>query len=185
MDKKRLSEWIDNSQGIQHIELLILPEVQGLGVIDVRLLEELPKIKIGGEKTPEELAKLAEHIMLSKLWVIGTYESIRVIQKITKEKDILRTDTKQKIKELFTSFNRIRVPLAKFEKSGNGHEELYSGIADSFVDKEKGVGWKVYEHQNKKLNQIIFYRKDLANEFLNLLKLINEDIRAKYYPARH
>lgn len=184
MDEKRLSEWIENSQGIMNIELLLLSEVQGLGVIDVELLDELPKIKLGIEKSPQELSQLAKHIMLSKLWVIGTYEIVRVVQKMTKEKDSLKPETKQKIKEYFTLITRLRVPLAKFEKSGNGHEELYSGIADSFIDKNLGVGWKIYEHQKKELKQHIFYRKELADKFLDLLKLINDDIHEKSTPAR-
>lgn len=177
MDKKRYSEWLNASFGIQYIEMLLLPEVQGLGILDIELLEELPELKIGSQ-LEDDLPKIARHIMLSKLWVIGTYETIRVIKKMTENKDILKKPIIETIEKALRLFEKIRVPLAKFEKKG-GKERIYSGIADSFIDPLKGAGWNVYEHHKKELKKDTFYRNELGNVFLDLLNKITQDIRAK------
>ncbi len=170
MDKNRYSEWINSSFGMQYIEMLLLSEVQGLGILDVELLEELLQLKIGLQ-LPEDLSRIARYIVLSKLWIIGAYEIIRLVEKITKNKDVFKEKINKIFREALTLFTRIRVPLAKFEKRGK-KEILYSGIANSFIDPVKGVGWKIYEHHKKELKEEIFYRKDFGDIFLNMLNNI-------------
>lgn len=100
---------------------------------------------------------------------------------MTERSDILDTKTKEKIEESLKLFQRIRVPLAKFEKRG-GKEKIYSGVPDSFINKDLGVGWRIHEHHKKGLKTEVYYRKDLGDKFLELLKIINEDIRSKSRP---
>jgi len=180
MKESRYDEWISSSFGVQYIELFLLSEVQGLGILDVELLEELSQLKISS-KLPNDLVKISRYLILSKLWVIGAYGIIRVIKRITENKDDLKEDTKEVINDALTLFRRIRVPLDKFQKRGSNKESLYSGVADSFIDSLNGAGWKVYEHHKKELTKDIFYRKDLGDTFLNMLNKITQDIYTKYY----
>ncbi len=176
MDRTRIDEWIKNSYCIQYVEILLLGEFQALGELDVWLINELQKIKIKS-RLKRHLPKKRRYLLLSKLWVIGAYELIRVIKQITKNKDNIEKNMKEKINETLTLFNEIRVPIAKFEKQGNNR--LYSGVADSFIDPVKGVGWKVYEYHQKELKKKIFYRRDLGDELLELLKSLSIEIFQK------
>ena len=181
MDTKRHSEWIESSMGLMHVEMLLVGNAQGLGLIDMELIQDFPKINFQLEK--ERLKKL-KHITLSELWVMGAYELVRLIDEIvSKKQDKMNVETIKKIKETLSLFLEIRVPLVKFQKAGQG--ELFSGIASKCeFDKDKGLGWKIIFAFGKKFETKIFYRKDLADNLLELLKVINKDIRARHYVAR-
>lgn len=75
----------------------------------------------------------------------------------------------------------MRVPLAKFQKPGKD-KELYQGVADSFIDPEKGVGWKVYTFDEEKLNKKIIYRKDLGEFLLEFFNFCDKNYVAHKQP---
>lgn len=172
MKKDRHSKWLNSSFAFIHIEMLLLAEVQALGELDIELIEEFPKIKISS-KLDKDLKRKRRYLLLSKLWALGAYELIRFLNDINKERSLLDEDTKTKLKEVLTIFSKVRVPLAKFQKSGKD-KTLYQGVADSFFDSNKGVGWKVYSHEKNKLEKGIFYRKDLGDLLLELLGKIKK-----------
>lgn len=174
MEKDRQSEWMDSSFAFMGIEMLLLGEVQALGELDLELIKEFQKIKINS-KLEEDLKKKRRYLLLSKLWVLGAYELIRFLNDIDKKRNLLRKDAKAKFNEVLTIFTKVRVPLAKFQKAGKS-KDLYKGVADSFIDSNKGVGWKVYSHTKKELKKEIFYRKELGDLLLNLLKEMKKDI---------
>lgn len=173
MEKDRQSEWINSSFAFMNIEMLLLGEVQALGELDVELIEEFPKIKINS-KLEEDLRRKRRYLLLSKLWVLGAYELIRFLNDINKKRNLLENKNKIKLKEILTTFSKVRVPLAKFQKAGKD-KTLYDGVADSFFDSKKGVGWKVYSHTKTELKKEIFYRNDLGDLLLNLLREMKKD----------
>jgi len=174
MKKNRHSEWLNSSFAFMNIEALLLGEVQALGELDIELIEEFPKIKINS-KLEKDLRKKRRYLLLSKLWVLGAYELIRFLNDINKKRNFLEDESKTKLKEILTTFSKVRVPLAKFQKVGKD-KTLYNGVADSFFDSNKGVGWKVYSHGKNKLEEEIFYRRDLGDLLLDLLKEMKTDI---------
>ncbi len=181
MNEDRPSKWFNSSLAFRHIESLLLGEVQALGELDLELIEEFPKIKINSI-LEEDLKRKRRYLLLSKLWVLGAYELIRFLNDKNKQRNFLGEDTKTKFEEVLTAFTKIRIPLAKFQKAGKD-KTLYDGVADSFFDSNKGVGWKVYSHGKDKLEEEIFYRDDLGDLLLGLLEKITEDIYAKSHIA--
>ena len=69
-------------------------------------------------KSDKDLRKKRRYILLSKLWVLGTYELIRFLNDLDKKRNLFDEDTKTKLKEALTIFLEVRAPLAKFQKSG-------------------------------------------------------------------
>lgn len=175
MKKTRHSEWLDSSFAFMNIEMLLLGEVQALGELDIELIEEFSKIKINS-KLEEDLRRKRRYLLLSKLWVLGAYELIRFLNDINKKRKFLNEATKKQLGNVLSDFTKVRVPLAKFQKAGK-NKTLYDGVADSFFDSDKGVGWKVYSHTNTELKKEIFYRNDLGDLLLNLLKEIRNNIQ--------
>ncbi|MDP3026753.1 MAG: hypothetical protein Q8N63_03525 [Nanoarchaeota archaeon] len=177
MEENRYSEWVKNSSGVRFVDILLIGNVQGLGLIDVELIKEFPEIKIDS-KLQEDLLKKLRHITLSELWVMGSYELIRLMKEIVlRDKDIFSNETKIKIKELLSTFTEIRIPLAKFQERGNNR--LYSGVTIPKFDSVKGIGWEIIISNKKGVNTKIIYRKDLGDGFLELLRLFNKDINTK------
>lgn len=169
MVKNRLSEWENNSMGLMHIEMLLVGNAQGLGILDVELIEEFPELKINSQLYEDRLRKL-RHITLSELWVMGAYELVRLINDINKNRNFIKENTKVKLKEVLTIFTEIRIPLTKFQKQGE--KRLYSKIVTkNLFDSDKGIGWHLYD--GKKSEAV--YRRDLGDLFLELLKEIKND----------
>ena len=138
--------------------------------MDVELIEEFPKLKINSQLDEDRLKKL-RHITLSELWVMGAYELIRLIDEINKKRSFLKENPKEKLKKTLSTFTKVRTPLTKFQKEGE--KRLYSKISTkNLFDSEKGVGWNFYDGKKKE----IFYRKDLGDLFLELLKEIKNDV---------
>lgn len=173
-NKERKSEWMNSSFTFMGVEMLLLGEVQALGELDVELIEELHKIKTNS-KLEEDLKIKRRYLLLSKLWVLGAYELIRFLNDINKKRNSLSENTKIKLNEVLTTFTKVRVPLAKFQKAGKD-KTLYDGVADSFIDSNKSVGWKIYSHTKTGLKEETFYRNELGNSLLDLLKEIKKDI---------
>ncbi|OIO80831.1 hypothetical protein AUJ84_02500 [Candidatus Pacearchaeota archaeon CG1_02_32_132] len=174
MEKDRQFEWMNSSFAFMNIEMPLLGEVQALGELDIELIEEFSNIKIN-PILEEDLKRKRRYLLLSKLWVLGAYELIRFLNDLNKKRNFLEDENKTKLKEILTIFSKVRVPLAKFQKSG-GDKTLYDGVADSFINPDKGVGWKIYSHEKKELKEEIFYRNDLGNSLLDLLKEMRKNI---------
>lgn len=175
MEKERYSKWLNSSFAFMNIEMLLLGEVQALGELDIELIEEFPNMKLDS-KLDEDLRRKRRYLLLSKLWVLGAYELIRFLNDLNKKRNFLDDSRKNKLKEVLATFSKIRVPLAKFQKAGKD-KSLYDGVADSFIDLKKGVGWKVYSHEKNKLEKKIFYRNDLGDSLLELLEDVKRPVK--------
>lgn len=174
MKKDRQTEWINNSSVFIGIEALLLGEVQALGELDVELIGEFSKIKIDS-RLEEDSKRKRRYLLLAKLWVLGAYELTRFLNDCNKQRNSLNERTRQKLKEVLETFTKIRVPLEKFQKTGKD-KRLYESVADSFIDSNKSAGWKIYTLGKNKLKEEIFYRNDLGNLLLDLLKEMKKDI---------
>lgn len=173
MEKNRYSDWIESSMGLMQVEMLLINDTQGLGMIDVELIKEFTELKLDS-KVEDDLLRKYKHIFLSKLWVFGAYELVRVINDINKKRNLLEEKVKKKLKEVLTIFTKIRTPLAKLQKPGE--QRLFSQIATkSLFKKDKGLGWHIYDGR---IGTIIF-RSDLSDKLLELLKLIHKDFVTK------
>lgn len=178
MEKDRYSEWIENSFGIRFIDILLIGNVRGLGLLDIELIQEFPEIKIDSQLEEDRLKKL-RHITLSELWVMGTYELIRLMKDIvSKDREIFSEETKIKLKEVLYIFTEVRIPLVKFQERGY-HKPLYSGITQPKFDSVKGMGWEIIISNVKGVSTKIIYRKELGDNFLELLKQFNKDVNEK------
>jgi len=183
MGKNRYTEWIDNSDGLRYVDLLLIGNAQGLGILDVELIQEFPKIRIDSQLEEDRQKKL-RHITLSELWVMGAYELIRLIDNIIQnDKDTFSRETKQKLKDKLSIFTQVRIPLVKFKQRGKN--ELYSGITVPKFDLVNGLGWKIHYSNKSKIETKEVLRKDLGDDLLELLKSINIDIHKKYYSAHN
>jgi hypothetical protein len=167
----RHMEWIENSHGLMHVEMLLVGNAQGLGLLDVELIEEFPKLKVNSKLEKYRLTKL-RHITLSELWFMGVYELIRLLGEMMPKRKMFSEKTKIKLKETLKEFTEVRVPLVKFQDWGK--KELYSGVSTPTFDSVKGFGWKIH-YSRKNVETKIFYRRDLSDSFLELLRLMKED----------
>jgi len=80
------------------------------------------------------------------------------------------------VKELFSE---VRIPLAKFKKSGR-EENLHSGDARFIFHPTKGIGFRVLTlGKDNKLTKSVVYRETLSNSLLNLLGKLKTDIDRK------
>ena len=173
MEENRSSEWMKSSFGLMHIEVLFINDAHGLGILDIELIEEFTKLKINSQ-LEEDISRKYKHAFLSKLWVLGAHALVSMIDKrIPRNMEIYKEDTIEALKEVLRLFIEVRVPLAKFQERGKGMP--YSGVAQYEFDSIKGVGWKVLFPYKKKMEEKIFYRKDLGDSLLELLKKLKED----------
>ncbi len=167
-NKERYSMWVKSSFNLQFVELLLLSQVQGLGKIDVELIEEFPQLKLESKNEEDRITK-NRYVTLSELWVMGAYELLRVLNQILKANNGVDENSKAKVKEAFILFQEIRVPLVKFEKTEKERTKrrLYSQITWPFFDKEKGIGWTLNDGSG---NPKKICRKDLSDKLLETLE---------------
>ena len=105
-----------------------------------------------------DLGALSYHITLSYLWVLGAYEIIRSIRQRNKKAGL----NDEKLTSLLRKFERLRMPLAKFEPA-NRHKRTDSEIAYPALNDLHGITWQISE-------EVFISRGELANEFLSLLE---------------
>lgn len=176
MENNRYSEWIENSFAVRFIDLLLVGNVQGIGLLDTELINEFPKIKVNFQSEEDRIKKL-RYITLSELWIMGAYELIRLMRDIILNNDMFLKETKTELKKVLNTFAEVRIPLVKFQERRNNR--LYSGITQPKFDSVKGIGWEIIISNKEGVNTKVIYRNDLGNNFLELLKLLNKNIRAK------
>jgi hypothetical protein len=141
---ERNERWLKVSIGLLRFEERMMPLVQQLGRMDVRLIqadETWPDRFFQGNLSYEDSTALHEHITLSYLWVLGAYEFIRTLC------DRVKLDAQEKTPEEVRNilleakrrFARVRVPLAKMEPASKFSDEdgpiAYPGL-------KRGVGWR-------------------------------------------
>jgi hypothetical protein len=144
---ERNERWLKVSIGLMRFEEHTMPFVQQLGRMEVRLIqadETWPDRFFQQNLSYEDGAALHEHITLSYLWMLGTYEFIRTLF------DRVKTDTDEKTPEEVRNilleakrrFTRVRVPLAKMEAASKYSNED-GPIAYPGVKRGAGLAWQL------------------------------------------
>ena len=156
----RFHRWISASYTAAKYETFMVVSIQGLGRLDHdlyeqdKLISENPEaFSLGGD-----LGALSYHTTMSYLWVLGAYEVIRSIRQRIKESGA----QDEALTTLLRKFERLRMPLAKFE-AATKHKESDSRIAYPAINLRHGIAWQVSE-------STFISRGELANEFLALLE---------------
>jgi len=111
----RYEEWVKVSLSWRRdFDGVIFTRMQGLGIIDA----ELYCININDVHTVlDNGLTVFDHVNIkSYLWILGVYELFRMMdQKIKEDSEIADEDATALINHAKKEFERIRVPLAKFE----------------------------------------------------------------------
>lgn len=164
--EEREERWIKVSVGLMRFEPEMMPLVQQLGRLDVRLIvadERWGRIMRDKGARVENSEALHEHITQSYLWVLGAYEAIRTLSQMMKggkEKNPVEVaDLFQRTKKRFA---RIRMPLAKME-AASGFESEDGHIAYPGLHQQNGVAWQLNEGT-------IISRRELSDAFLESLE---------------
>ena len=167
LDIDRNKRWIVSSGKFEIYDPFIVVTIQGLGKLDSKLIVEDNKITKDG-KPSNPFGDIGEHLTLSYLWVLGSYEVVRSLdQRARKDFTFFPTHAKN-IKSLKIEFERLRMPLAKFEPADR-FSATDNHIAYPVIHKELGVSWQVSE------NTYISRRK-LSDNMLNLFEEIEDKV---------
>ena len=145
MDNIRYQRWVQASHAVARIEPFMTLTIQGLGKIDSELFEKDQRHhEMLNENSPtsQEGVDLTDSITLSYLWILGAYEVVRTLNQRFREKPA-QTETRYlKSQELKKLFERIRIPLAKFEPSSR-HKKTDFKIAYPALNSTHGIAWQV------------------------------------------
>jgi hypothetical protein len=139
----RFYRWVNSSHTAAKYETFMVVSIQGLGRLDHDLYEQDKLIS----KNPEALSlggdpgALSHHITLSYLWVLGAYEVIRSIRQRIRQLGV----QDEALTTLLRKFERLRMPLAKFETSDR-HKKTDSRIAYPALNSQYGIAWQVSEN---------------------------------------
>lgn len=170
MNNNRLKRWVDSSHCLAKIEAFMVPTVQYLGRLDIKLIEDDKKflsLSLKERGTIDESSKLMDRLTLSYLWILGVYELIRTLAQRSKNINLWNEALIQEIEKLKRDIARLRMPLAKMEPA-NRHKNTDSAIAYPYVHKTDGISWRV--SQDKYIT-----RKEVSENFLSLLEKIKEN----------
>lgn len=165
-EDSRLERWMKASISTAKFDAFMMPNIQGLGRLDVNLILEDRRLIHGFHKNRNDLkatVTLTDHVTTSYLWVLGAYESVRTMAQRTDEnKALVSEGMRQEFVLVKKAFNRVRVPLAKMEPA-RAHKTTDSHIAYPGFDFKAGVAWRVSE-------DTIITRRYLSDQLLSLLE---------------
>ena len=120
--------------------------VQGLGQLDAKLAAEDAAFMASRARGDDDLQRSldqTERFTRSYLWVLGAYEPIRSIaQKCRYNPSLVGAQVASSIADAKTYFERIRVPLAKYEPARK-FSATDSTVAFPAIDPTKGSAWIV------------------------------------------
>jgi len=164
---ERNERWLKVSIGLIRFEKQMMPLVQQLGRLDVRLIQAdatWPDRFFDRNRSYEDDTALHEHITLSYLWVLGAYEFLRTLC------DRIQSDTEEKtpaqvqaiLLDAKRRFARVRIPLAKMEPASKYSDED-SSIAYPGIKRGEGVAWQLNP-------STIVTRRELSDVLLEALE---------------
>ena len=163
----RIERWVNASFATVQFEQFMVVAIQGLGRLDVSLVEGDESFLADFEQNKnslDESLKLNERFTLSYLWVLGGYELVRTICQRIKESRVGSPDeVASSFGELKKEFSRLRIPLAKMEPAST-HKNTDSHIAYPALNTQKGIAWQVAQ-------DVFITRRDLADRLLVALEL--------------
>jgi hypothetical protein len=124
---KRDERWLNVPIRLLRFEEPMMPLVQQLGRMDVRLIQadELwPARFAHNDRSYDEGTALHEHITLSYLWVLGAYEFIRTLcDRVKTDQEKTPEEVRNILLDAKRHFARVRMPLAKMEPASKFQNE--------------------------------------------------------------
>ena len=167
IDQPRYAEWVRLSHRLSPFEAFMIVAVQGLGKIDAQLTaqdQEFLSVRTENESSIESSLELTDRFTQSYLWVLGAYEIIRAVDQRCRENapSCIDASLVEAIKATKVFFERVRVPLAKFE-AANKFKNTDSAIAFPALHPGDGIAWRV-------AHDIYITRQSMSDMFIGLLR---------------
>jgi hypothetical protein len=164
---ERNERWVKVSIGLGRFEPHLMPLVQQLGRLDLRLIQadEIWPDRFSRTERFEDGDALHEHITLSYLWVLGAYEFLRTLcDRVRREPDeIAPSNVRKVLAEAKARFTRLRIPLAKMEAASRYSDED-SPIAYPGLQRGVAVAWRLNA-------ETLISRRELSDRLLEALEL--------------
>ncbi|MCR6665215.1 MAG: hypothetical protein NVV69_04205 [Methyloversatilis sp.] len=164
IDQPRYAEWVRLSHRTARFETFMVVAVQGLGRLDAVLTAKDDHYLGLSDKERDEFEvslDLTDRFTESYLWVLGAYEIIRSIDQRCRA-DISLVSDSTHVRSAKEYFERVRIPLAKFEPARR-FRATDSRIAYPSIDRRYGIAWQVAD-------QTFISRGELSERFLGLLR---------------
>lgn len=168
IDQPRYAEWVRLSHRAARLEKFMTVAIQGLGKVDAVLVAtdaaylQLPQEQ---RESTEASIELTERFTNSYLWVLGAYEIVRAMDQRCRENTAIVDDTTaQLIRDTKHKFERVRVPLAKYEIA-NRFRNTDTVLAFPALDRQDGIAWCVADN-------VFVTRKELSECFMTLLRTL-------------
>ena len=169
-DQPRHARWVRASHGTDALEAGLDVFIQGLGKLDAQLVYEdnaFLALPVESRAEFEESLKLTDRMTLSRLWVLGAYEVIRTVaQRVRDKPGVLSGNLATRVKSTKKDFERLRIPLAKFEPA-QAHTETDFASPRPGLHKDHGISWLVAKG-------VFISRRQLSDLLLALLEDIDE-----------
>lgn len=160
-DTDRYTKWVNVSIKLAAFDTFMVVTVQGLGKLDAKLIKEDEAIIQNGSSS-SPFGDISDHLTLSYLWVLGAYEIIRSLDQRTRSNTGFFPNYRESLRQLKWDFERIRIPLAKFEPAKK-HKDTDSHIAYPWLNTALGVAWQVSE-------DTWITRRELSDSMLNIFE---------------
>lgn len=157
-------KWIRNPEtdlGLPH-------HIQTLGIEDAELrdVRKSDIYGVDGEPLKDEhgILYLERFQIRANLWVLGAYEVIRMLsERVRKDSELTVPDAVDNIHKTKRLFERVRIPIAKYEPSKR-HQSTDFAVALVGIG-PKGIGWQVSEDTT-------IYQSELSDEFFKMMTKI-------------
>ena len=162
----RLQEWYDHSITLTEINPMMVIVSQRLGRLDYKLnsdIEYIPQ-SLANVSCEEELMSYWDNDIYSYLWVLGMYELVRSIDQYF-SRNIKDANIKNHVKQTKILFERVRMPLAKFEPAKRFPKNEWGDVIG--LHTTQGVTWCINPGENVS-------RNELSDAYLNLLKKLSK-----------
>lgn len=181
LDCDKLTEkWSSLAHVLSKINVLLTPYVQGLGrihknltdkeIVFVNYMANNPMLTVDNCKEFGQVQlERSDNTILAQLWVMGCYEVIRALEQHFREDSALNSTPAATV--LFKAkklFEKVRIPLAKFEKPNSSKEDDFSVALPGYTPSE-GTTWLIS-------NGKAIGRKYLAQTFISALQAIAYDL---------
>lgn len=175
--EERNATWINRALCLHSLNKQFTVLVQGLGKIDIELLNNEDKYRDKDSYSlmsdPKQFIekKLAfEHdVIISQLWVFGCYEILRTLTELFGNNGKQYRTVLKQTKAVKDVFERLRIPLAKFKpQRDNTNTDYGFGIPVHSI--QSGIGWMINDQE-------VITRDYLVHLFLDLLKFLDENVK--------
>jgi hypothetical protein len=167
IDQERYESWIRVSMSFSE-EPWLLMSVQALGRLDAKLVAEDDRyVDLSDSQRIDllEALRLMDRLTLSYLWVLGTYEMMRVFTTSRPYFEIL-SPVRTEMGQLFGRFERLRIPLAKMRPANKFPTD--SPIAFAMLNEPQGISWRLS-------SDVYVTRRSLSDALLELLDRVSSD----------